>query len=78
MASTAMAGYGPPLSMASGYDVIYLIVVYEGSPPYQVSTDTFNIVISYTCHTYTFNVPYVQGHIQNDSLWEVNGIILPT
>ena len=25
MASTAMAGYGPPLSRTSGYDVIYLI-----------------------------------------------------
>ena len=59
-----------PLGMMSS-------VVHEGSPPYQVSTDTFNIVISYTCHTYTFNVPYVQGHVQNDSLWEVDGIILP-
>ena len=25
MASKAMAGYGPPLSRTSGYDVIYLI-----------------------------------------------------
>ena len=58
MASTAMAGYGPPLSRTSGYDVIYLIHedVHRVREP--ICT-IFHIIVSHTCDTYTFNVPYV-------------------